>query len=172
MTQYLVVPLLFACGAFGHAPCQHARGVDLGRHQQHQEHEQETAPGLSFLVMGDWGGRPGDGCVPEGQPNPTCGGPGTVGPTPWTTHAQVATAAGMSRVAEELGSKFALALGDNFCFTGISLTCYGSPPCVVPSSNNRSDALSRRFNDTFEDVFSSPQLQAEAGFAFYVVGGE
>ena len=63
------------------------------------------------------------------------------------------------------------ALGDNFYFTGISLDRY------VPSSNNRSDAFSARFQDTFEDVFTATSLQSEAqggplgGFRFYVVGG-
>ena len=146
---------------------RHARGVDLGGAPGVGD-AGEQLDGLSFLVMGDWGGRPGDGCVPAGQPDPsgrTCGnpGPGTHGPTPWTSHAQVATAAGMSQEAEKLGSKFALALGDNFYFDGISMDA---------SSNNRSDALSARFNDTFEDVFTAPSLQADAGFAFYVVGGE
>lgn len=155
------------CTAADHG--QHARGVDLG----HVPRRQQAPEGLSFVVMGDWGGRPGDGC----SPNSTCGGDSDVGPTPWTSHAQVATAAGMGQVAQSLGSEFALALGDNFYFSGISVTCYkeghhANSTCVNPSSNNRSDVFSARFNDTFEDVFTAPHLQANNGFAFYVLGGE
>ena len=35
-------------------------------------------------------------------------GPHSVGPTPWSTHAQVATAAAMGEAAERLDSRFAL----------------------------------------------------------------
>lgn len=128
----------------------HARGVDLGEGPTVGEagRRQPQRDGLSFVVMGDWGGRPGDGCVPVGQPNATCGDESAVGPTPWSTYAQVATASGMSQVAKAQGSKFALALGDNFYFNGISTDCHGKTPCIPPSSNNRSDAHSARFNDT------------------------
>ena len=97
---------------------------------------------------------------------------GFAGPDPWTTFAQVQTAEGMGAAAEELGATFALALGDNFYFSGISDVCFPTLGCPLsPSSNSRSDVHSARFNDSFESVFTAPSLQSEAGFSFYVVGG-
>eukprot|EP00656_Telonema_subtile_P035047 TRINITY_DN3905_c0_g1_i1.p1 TRINITY_DN3905_c0_g1~~TRINITY_DN3905_c0_g1_i1.p1 ORF type:complete len:358 (+),score=80.35 TRINITY_DN3905_c0_g1_i1:88-1161(+) len=85
-----------------------------------------------FLVMGDWGG----------QSDP-----------PYTTGAEVNTAAGMGAIASKLGAKLAVVLGDNF---------YGDG---VPSVD------SPRFKTTFEDVFTAPVLQHDAGFRFQLIGG-
>ncbi len=66
---------------------------------------------LSFLVLGDWGGQPR---------------------APYTTPAEVAIAAVMGTKAAEIGSKFTLALGDNFYDTGVR------------------DVADLRFKETFE----------------------
>jgi hypothetical protein len=55
--------------------------------------------GLNFMAVGDWGG----------QTN-----------APFTEAGQVATAKGMGEVGDAIGSKFVLALGDNFYSDGIS----------------------------------------------------
>lgn len=87
---------------------------------------------LHFLVMGDWGGSES---------------------SPYTTSSEVALAKGMNTAAEQLGAKFALALGDNFYSHGLD---------SVDSS---------RFDDTFEQCFSGSNLQASNGFTFHVVAG-
>ena len=87
---------------------------------------------FSFLVMGDWGGQ---------------------GSSPYTTKQEVATAAGMGKVAEAKHASFALALGDNFYTFG------------VDSVN------SSRFKTTFEDVFSADSLSSANGFRFHVLAG-
>jgi tartrate-resistant acid phosphatase type 5 len=53
---------------------------------------------LSFLVMGDWGGKPHD---------------------PFITAPEVNTARSMNEVARNYSAKFALALGDNFYESGV-----------------------------------------------------
>ena len=57
-----------------------------------------AAAGLSFLVLGDWGG----------QPDP-----------PYTTEAEVSIAKVMGDVASTEGTQFTLALGDNFYDKGV-----------------------------------------------------
>ena len=69
---------------------------------------------------------------------------------------------GMGKVAQELGAKFALAIGDNFYSHGI--TANSGHGCT-------GDEHSPRFAHTFENVFTSPNLQASAGFEFFVVAG-
>lgn len=88
---------------------------------------------LTFLAMGDWGGAPSP---------------------PWTTPAEVQTAAGMQKVASTMTPTpmFALALGDNFYTTGI-----------------QGDAHAVRFNDTFENVFTGSNLQSP--FEFRILAG-
>lgn len=84
---------------------------------------------LSFLVMGDWGG---------------------VEQVPWVSRAELQTAKGMGIVADGIGPKFALALGDNIYFHGI-----------------QGDVHCHRFDDTFENVFTAPSLQ----IPFHVLAG-
>ena len=81
---------------------------------------------LNFLVMGDWGGS---------------------GSSPFTTAGEIATAAGMGKVAAASGSKFALALGDNFYSSGI-----------------HGDEHDARFTQTFENVFTADSLKADDFF--------
>ena len=81
---------------------------------------------FNFLVMGDWGG---------------------IGKPPYTTPEEVATAAGMGKVAGERSSRFAMALGDNFYSLGI-----------------RTDETDMRFEHTFENVFTSPNLMGDDYF--------
>lgn len=100
-----------------------------------------NAGNFSFLVMGDWGG---------------------VEAPPWTTAAEISTAKGMGQLASQLGSKFALAIGDNFYSHGI--TAASGHGCT-------GDEHSPRFANTFENVFTAPSLQADAGFEFFVVAG-
>eukprot|EP00937_MAST-01D_sp_MAST-1D-sp2_P005099 g5099.t1 len=76
--------------------------------------------------MGDWGGS---------------------GSSPFTTSAEIATAAGMGKVASDVNAKFALALGDNFYSSGI-----------------HGDEHDARFQQTFENVFTADSLQAENFF--------
>jgi tartrate-resistant acid phosphatase type 5 len=72
---------------------------------------------------------------------------------PWTTPAEGETAAAMGALASDLNASFALVLGDNFDTHGVT------------------DEHDKRFQHTFEDVFSAPSLQAEAGFKFKVCAG-
>lgn len=81
---------------------------------------------LNFLVMGDWGGS---------------------GSAPYTTSGEIATAAGMGKVAASSGAKFALALGDNFYSSGI-----------------HGDEHDARFQQTFENVFTADSLKADDFF--------
>lgn len=87
---------------------------------------------LDFLVMGCWGG---------------------VSNAPYTTRQQRNVAASMNAEAQSTGAKFALALGDNFYFNGV--TSVDDP----------------RFQQTFEDVFTGSALSASNGFNFKVVAG-
>ena len=66
---------------------------------------------LNFLVLGDWGGQP---------------------TSPYTTDAEREVADQMGKTAEEVGSVFTMALGDNFYNTGVR------------------DANDPRFQETFE----------------------
>ena len=84
------------------------------------------ATNLYFLVMGDWGGSPD---------------------APFTTGDEIATAKGMGAIGAGLDAKFALALGDNFYFTGI-----------------RTDEHDQRFQSTFENVFTAESLKADDYF--------
>ena len=70
---------------------------------------------------------------------------------PWTTPGQLGVARSMGRIAAARGSQMALSLGDHFYFHGVR-----SPD-------------DRRFERTFERVFSAPQLRSP-GF-FRVVAG-
>ena len=89
------------------------------------QHMESTGNDLSLLVMGDWGG--------SDKP-------------PYTTDREKTTAKGMDDVAKATDAKFALALGDNFYFSGVD------------------DVTSHRFKDTFEDVFIGDYLQSENYF--------
>ena len=60
--------------------------------------EPSEAPQLTFLVLGDWGGKPS---------------------APYTTPAEVDLAKVMGSKAAEIGSQFTLALGDNFYDKGV-----------------------------------------------------
>lgn len=59
----------------------------------------ENRTSIKFLAVGDWGG------VPY---------------APYTTAVQKATAQEMSKVAEQMGADFVLALGDNFYYRGVN----------------------------------------------------
>jgi len=74
------------------------------------------AAGMSFLGLGDWGGRS------DSQS---------------TTPAQKSTASGMSKVADKLGVRDILLLGDNFYQNGVS------------------SSTSSRFEKTFEEVYTT-----------------
>lgn len=69
------------------------------------------AASLRFLVLGDWGGQE---------------------ESPYTTPAEVELAGVMGKKAAEIGSKFTLALGDNFYSHGVT------------------DVNDKRFKETFE----------------------
>ncbi|XP_028310028.1 tartrate-resistant acid phosphatase type 5a [Gouania willdenowi] len=75
---------------------------------------------IRFLALGDWGGLP--------YP-------------PYITAVQKTTAREMSRVAEQMGADFVLALGDNFYYKGVK------------------SVDSPRFQDTFESVYTAKSLQ-------------
>lgn len=79
-----------------------------------------TSVGLTFLAVGDWGGQTS---------------------APYTEIGQVSTAKGMGEVGQSIGSKFVLALGDNFYSNGIS-----------------TDAQDPRFQQTFEEVYTADSL--------------
>lgn len=65
---------------------------------------------------------------------------------PFTTAAEQTTAKGMDDLAGEIGARFALALGDNFYYDGVT------------------SVDDHRFKDTFENVFTGSNLQGEDFF--------
>lgn len=83
---------------------------------------------IKFLVLGDWGGLP--------YP-------------PYITGVQKATAREMSKVAEQVGADFVLALGDNFYYKGVD------------------SVDSPRFKDTFESVYTAKSLR----IPWYILAG-
>ena len=84
---------------------------------------------IAFCAIGDWGGQ---------------------GWFPYTTYGQKETARGMGKVAEEIQSKFVVALGDNFYRQGVQ------------------SSSSFRFDWTFEDVYSADSLTR---IPWYAIGG-
>lgn len=85
-------------------------GGDGGSYR-YQSAAMEAAASLTFLVLGDWGGSPY---------------------YPYTTPAEVSLAKVMGSKAEDIGSSFTLALGDNFYDSGVR------------------DVDDKRFTQTFE----------------------
>uniref|UniRef100_A0A8C7WYK8 Tartrate-resistant acid phosphatase type 5 n=1 Tax=Oryzias sinensis TaxID=183150 RepID=A0A8C7WYK8_9TELE len=83
---------------------------------------------IRFLAVGDWGG----------VPYP-----------PYVTPVQKTTAREMSKVAEQMGADFVLALGDNFYFKGVN------------------SVDSPRFQETFESVYTAKSLRVP----WYVIAG-
>lgn len=83
---------------------------------------------IKFLAVGDWGGLP--------YP-------------PYVTAVQKATAREMSKIAEQMGADFVLALGDNFYYKGVK------------------SVDSPRFQETFESVYTAKSLQ----IPWYVLAG-
>uniref|UniRef100_A0A672JEF5 Tartrate-resistant acid phosphatase type 5 n=2 Tax=Salarias fasciatus TaxID=181472 RepID=A0A672JEF5_SALFA len=83
---------------------------------------------IKFLAVGDWGG----------VPYP-----------PYITAVQKATAREMSKIAEQMGADFILALGDNFYYKGVD------------------SVDSPRFQTTFETVYTSKSLRVP----WYVLAG-
>ncbi|XP_077981556.1 tartrate-resistant acid phosphatase type 5-like [Glandiceps talaboti] len=75
---------------------------------------------LRFTVIGDWGGIP---------------------IFPYTSPFEVAVASTMGKIADNHGSQFTIALGDNFYETGVK------------------DVNDKRFQETFENVFTASSLQ-------------
>ncbi|KAL5467623.1 hypothetical protein EMCRGX_G031882 [Ephydatia muelleri] len=80
-----------------------------------------TSGSLSFLALGDWGGQPS---------------------SPYYTTAEKDIAAAMGKTAQNVGSQFTIALGDNFYDMGVT---------------NVNDP---RFKETFENVFTASALQS------------
>lgn len=95
---------------------------------QELEETVKNRTSIRFLVIGDWGGLP--------YP-------------PYITGVQKATAREMSKVAEQVGADFVLALGDNFYYKGVD------------------SVDSPRFKDTFESVYTAKSLK----IPWYVVAG-
>lgn len=95
---------------------------------EHLEERNPNRTSIKFLALGDWGG----------VPYP-----------PYITAVQKATAREMSKVAEQMGADFVLALGDNFYFKGVD------------------SVDSPRFKETFESVYTAKSLQVP----WYVLAG-
>ncbi|XP_065809844.1 tartrate-resistant acid phosphatase type 5a isoform X2 [Labrus bergylta] len=95
---------------------------------QHLKDNGTNRTSIKFLAVGDWGGVP------------YC---------PYVTAVQKATSREMSKVAEQMGADFVLALGDNFYFRGVD------------------NVDSHRFKDTFESVYTSESLN----IPWYVLAG-
>lgn len=72
---------------------------------------------------------------------------------PYTTPSELDTAVGMNTVATNLKAKFGLALGDNFYHAGVT--------CVTD----------KRFDETFEKIFTGDALSDQSGFKFHLVAG-
>lgn len=75
---------------------------------------------------------------------------GGVPNAPYYTARETANAKEMARAVRDLGADFIVSLGDNFYFTGVR------------------DAEDKRFQETFEDVFSDPALR---NVPWYVLAG-
>ncbi|XP_051827561.1 tartrate-resistant acid phosphatase type 5 isoform X1 [Antechinus flavipes] len=75
---------------------------------------------------------------------------GGVPNAPFYTAREMANAKEIGRTVETLGANFILSLGDNFYFTGVQ------------------DAEDKRFQETFEEVFTAPSLQ---NIPWYVLAG-
>ncbi|XP_030592994.1 tartrate-resistant acid phosphatase type 5a isoform X1 [Archocentrus centrarchus] len=95
---------------------------------QDLEESRSNRTSIKFLAVGDWGG----------VPYP-----------PYITAVQKATAREMSKIADQMGADFVLALGDNFYYTGVNTV--DSP----------------RFQETFESVYTEKSLQ----IPWYVIAG-
>ncbi|XP_061579089.1 tartrate-resistant acid phosphatase type 5a [Cololabis saira] len=95
---------------------------------QDLEKSNRNRTSIKFLAVGDWGG----------VPYP-----------PYATAVQKATAREMSKVAEQMGADFVLALGDNFYYKGVN------------------SVDSPRFQETFESVYTAKSLRVP----WYVVAG-
>jgi len=114
---------------------EEGHGGNEGRRSHHRGERTGDRPSgsagssINFCAIGDWGGSEY---------------------FPFFTHAQKETAKGMGRVAEDIDSRFVLALGDNFYHHGVG----------------KKDSY--RFKRTFEDVYSASSL---ATIPWYVIGG-
>eukprot|EP00747_Dinoflagellata_sp_TGD_P167424 gnl/TRDRNA2_/TRDRNA2_191834_c0_seq1.p1 gnl/TRDRNA2_/TRDRNA2_191834_c0~~gnl/TRDRNA2_/TRDRNA2_191834_c0_seq1.p1 ORF type:complete len:343 (+),score=50.90 gnl/TRDRNA2_/TRDRNA2_191834_c0_seq1:86-1114(+) len=106
---------------------QPAQAARLQRHLRDRL-AQTSSEGLSFVAVGDWGG----------TDDPAESGSSSV----FTTPSQLQVAAGMGRVASQLGARFVLGLGDNFYESGIT-----------------KESASTRLRDTFENVYTASSLQ-------------
>ncbi|XP_013877116.1 tartrate-resistant acid phosphatase type 5a [Austrofundulus limnaeus] len=95
---------------------------------QDLEHNGGNRTSIKFLAIGDWGGLP--------YP-------------PYITAVQKTTAVEMSKIAEQMGADFILALGDNFYYRGVN------------------SVDSPRFQETFEAVYTSKSLRVP----WYVIAG-
>ncbi|XP_008278160.1 tartrate-resistant acid phosphatase type 5a isoform X2 [Stegastes partitus] len=116
-----VTLLSFLIAAIPVAYCYPTAFEDLGESSRNRT-------SIRFLAIGDWGG---------------------VNYAPYTTAVQKATAREMSKVAEQLGADFVLALGDNFYYKGVN------------------SVDSPRFKDTFESVYTAKSLRVP----WYVLAG-
>ena len=110
----------------------------------------EPLPFFSALIMADWGGH---------------------GTAPFTTPGELMTASGMAALVKDRRPAFVLALGDNFYADGLcnnaTLAPYNAtcPTRFDPLSGTVDDP---RFEDTFESVFSDPDL---VSLPFAVIAG-
>ena len=111
-----------------------------------------SPPAFSALIMADWGGH---------------------GTPPFTTPGEIATSSGMATLVNAWQGRpvLVLALGDNFYADGLcnnaTLAPYNNscPTRFDPRSGTIDDP---RFNETFESVFSAPEL---ASIPFAIVAG-
>uniref|UniRef100_A0A672Y5V9 Tartrate-resistant acid phosphatase type 5 n=1 Tax=Sphaeramia orbicularis TaxID=375764 RepID=A0A672Y5V9_9TELE len=108
----MTLTLVFILCAIHVVCCYPTAFQDLG--------ESKNRTSIKFLAIGDWGGLP--------YP-------------PYITAVQKATAQEMSKVAEQMGADFVLALGDNFYYKGVN------------------SVDSPRFKDTFESVYTAKSLK-------------
>jgi len=88
----------------------------------------DTTESLNFLVVGDWGGKDS---------------------SPYYTGGQLASVAGMEKIAQKINSEFVIALGDNFYSNGV---------------RNEND---NRFDTSFDSVYTPVSLRTN----WYVIAG-
>ena len=106
-----IILILVLCFHSFHKLASHKNGPGDDGSSYRRSAAMEASDSLRFLVLGDWGGTPY---------------------YPYTTPAEVSLAKVMGNKAEDIGSSFTLALGDNFYDTGVR------------------DVNDMRFTETFE----------------------
>jgi hypothetical protein len=110
---------------------------------------QDPSSTFNFLAMGDWGSIGNNMQLPSND----------AADEARSVQGQLAAAAGLGDIAEQIDAKLMFLLGDNFYHTGIHTTSDGG----ADGPNGEI-----RFKETFEDVYTAPSLK---DIPFYAIAG-